>query len=296
MASNPEPNPPRNRPTPVARISERTVNDVLGQLLRAKNIRWKDSIDTEKTGVLSEDARKRPDIVVNHPGGVPVIIESEFDPARSVEKDAQARLQSSLSSDGRKIEQTIALRLPASLAESDQGQLSQTLESTNFKYCLIQKFSKEDSFAVRWPERGWIEGNIDDFAGFIEQTALSESIIGQGMKVLELRISQATYIVRNYSDPSADTNREISNLLNQKDGEQTTRMAMAILANAISFHNTIAKVHKVKPIEEIKDTFGKFCRTRLYEEWNYILREINYWPIFEIASELLLSMQPRIGH
>ena len=296
MASNSEPEPTRNRPTPVSRISERTVNDVLGQLLRAKNIRWKDSIDTEKTGVLSEEARKRPDIVVNHPGGVPVVIESEFEPARSVEQDAQARLESSLSSDGRNIEQTIALKLPASIAESDQGQLSQTLESTIFKYCLIQKFSKEDSFAVRWPEKGWIEGNIDDFAGFIEQTALSESIIGQGMKVLELRISQATYIVRNYSDSSADTNREISNLLNQKDGEQTTRMAMAIIANAISFHNTIAKLHKVKPIDEIKDTFGKFCRTRLYEEWDYILREINYWPIFKIASELLLSMQPRIGH
>ena len=139
--------------------------------------------------------------------------------------------------------------------------------------------------------KGWIEGEINDFVGFVEQTALSESIIAQGMKVLELRISQATFIVRRDETPFLDTHRDISTLLNQKDGEQTTRMAMAILANAISFHNTIAKVHNIKPIDEIRDTLGKYCRSRLNDEWQYILREINYWPIFKIASQILLSMR-----
>ena len=278
------------------RNSALTVDRCLAKLIRSRNVHWSDSIDTEKTDILSGEARKDLGIVVNHPGGVPVLIESEFDPARTVEQRARSRLGKSLVEGGRNIEQTIALRLPLSLIEANLGRIHQILENTKFRYCLFQRYSGQDMPDFRWPEKGWIEGKIDEFVGFIEQTALSESIITQGMKVLELRISQATYIVRNYSASSADTNREISTLLNQKDGEQTTRMAMAILANAISFHNTIAKLHKVKPIDEIKDTFGKFCRTRLYEEWDYILREINYWPIFKIASELLLSMQAKIGH
>ena len=278
------------------RNSALMLNRCLARLIRSRNIQCTDSIDTEKTGIQSGEARKDPSVVVNHPGGVAVVIESELDPATTVEQRALSRLGKSLAVGGRNIEQTIALRLPLSLVEANLGQIHQILKNTKFRYCLFQRYSSHDTADFRWPKKGWIEGTIDDFAGFIEQTALSESIISQGMKVLELRISQATYIVRNYSDPLSDTNREISTLLKQNDGEQTTRMAMAIIANAISFHNTIAKVHKVKPIEEIKDAFGKFCRTRLYEEWDYILREINYWPIFKIASELLLAMQPRISH
>lgn len=295
MVSNSQQEFHEDRRETVSRMSESTVNDVLGQLLRAKNVRWKINIHTEKTGMLSEGSRKRPDIVVNHPGGVPVIIESEFEPARTVEDDARSRLGTSLAKDGRRVEQTIALRLPASLAEANQGQLYQILETTVFGYCLLHKFSGEDSTDVRWPEIGWIEGNIDDLVGFVEQTALSESIIAQGMQILETKISQAASIVRLDETPGLVTNKEIANLLNQKDGEQTTRMAMAILANAITFHSAIEKALKIKPIDAIKDTFNKYCRRRLNEEWQYILREINYWPIFKIASEILMSMRKVIA-
>lgn len=295
MVSNSQQEFQENKRESVSRMSESTVNDVLGQLLRAKNVRWKNSIHTEKTGMLSEGLRKRPDIVVNHPSGVPVIIESEFEPARTVEEDARSRLGTSLAKDGRRVEQTIALRFPMSLAEANQDQLYQILENTIFQYCLLYKAAGEDSTVIRWPEIGWIEGRINDFVGFIEQTALSESTIAQGMQILELKISQAASIVRQDETPGLVTSQEIANLLNQKDGEQTTRMAMAILANAISFHSAIAKVHKIKPIDAIKDTFDNYCRRRLNEEWQYILREINYWPIFKIASEILMSMRKVIA-
>ncbi len=276
-------------------MSESTVNEVLGQVLRGKNVRWKNTITTKQTGILAEEARKPPDIVVNHPSGVPVVIESEFEPAREVERDARARLGKYLAKDGRKIEQTIALRLPASLAKSNQRQLYQTIEKTTFRYCLLHKYPGVETVEVRWPEFGWIEGRIDDLVGFIEHTALSESVIAQGMQILKLKISQAASIVRQDESPALVTHQEIAKLLNQKDGEQTTRMAMAILANAISFHTTVARVHNIKPIDEIKDSLGKYCRRRLNDQWQYILRKINYWPIFKIASQILMSMRQRIA-
>ena len=153
MVSNSQSEFQESRRDSVSRISERTVNDAIGQLLRDKNVRWKNNIDIEKTGMLAEEARKRPDIVVSHPSGIPVIIESEFEPARTVEADAQSRLGKSLATDGRIVEQTIALRLPASLSEANQGQLYQILEKTVFKYCLLHKYAGEDSSTIRWPEK-----------------------------------------------------------------------------------------------------------------------------------------------
>ena len=278
-----------------SRNSEQTINNVLGQLLRNKNIRWKNQIETDKTGVFSDDIRKRPDIVVYHPGGLPVLIESEFEPARSVEDDARSRLGKSLTRNGRIVEQTIALRLPASLIEAKQSELYETLETSRYRYCLLYQHKGEDTSTVRWPERGWIEGGINDLANFIEQTALSESIIAQGMIVLEQQIGIAATVVRDDESPHLETDLKIATLLNQKDSVQTTRMAMAILANAISFHNSIAKLHNIKLIDELKDERGRYCKRQLNDEWRYILTNINYWPIFKIASEILCSMRREIA-
>ena len=277
------------------RNSEQTMNNALGQLLRNKNVRWKNKIDTEKSGIFSDDIRKRPDIVVYHPGGLPVLIESEFEPARTVENDATSRLGKSLSRDGRTVEQTIALQLPASLIEANQDNLYEILETSKYRYCLYYQHRGEDSTDVRWPKRGWIEGGIDDFVNFIEQTALSESIIAQGMIVLEQKIGIAASVVRDDDTPNLSTHTTIANLLNQKDSVQTTRMAMAILANAISFHNAIAKLHKIRMIDKLRDTQGNYCQGQLNGEWRFILSNINYWPIFKIASEILSSMRREIA-
>ena len=72
------------------RISEPSFNVELGNVLRTKHPRWIDRIGVEQTGVLSEATNLRPDIVIRHPGGLPVVVETEFTPARTVEADACA--------------------------------------------------------------------------------------------------------------------------------------------------------------------------------------------------------------
>ena len=56
--------------------AEQYINAELGNLLRTKHPRWKGSITVEQTGILQEGTGLRPDIVIEHPGGVPVIKES----------------------------------------------------------------------------------------------------------------------------------------------------------------------------------------------------------------------------
>ena len=179
-----------------SRLSETTVNNALGSILREKNFRWRDCIESEKTGVIKQAVGKRPDIIVNHPGSLPVIIESEFEPARTVEEDAQSRLGGVLIEDGRRIEQVIALRIPSKIVTVKQQHLDGELSTAVFRYALLMVNGLEQN---RWPEQGYIEGRIDDFVSFVEQTALSESIMTKGMEVLENSISQVANIIQQDS-------------------------------------------------------------------------------------------------
>ena len=235
---------------------------------------------------------KRPVIIVNHPGSLPVIIESEFEPARTVEEDARSRLGSKLSTDGRRIEQVIALKIPSSIATVKQQHLEEELSTALFRYALLMVNGLAQT---RWPEKGYIEGHIDDFISFVEQTALSESTMTKGMAVLETSISVAENIIHRDNYLGISTQQKLAELLNQVEGEQTTRMAMAILANGVSFHNTIANLHKVLGLSDLRSSLGYYVQSKISDEWKRIYTEINYWPILYIAREILNSLPPIIA-
>ena len=72
------------------RTNEIAFNVALSNVLRTKHPRWRDRTGAEQQGVVRETAQ-RPDIVIRPPGGIPVVLETEFEPARSVEEDARKR-------------------------------------------------------------------------------------------------------------------------------------------------------------------------------------------------------------
>ena len=182
-----------------SRLSEAAVNNALASIMMEKNYRWHDCIESEKTGVIKQAAGKRPDIIVNHPGSLPVIIESEFEPAGTVENDAQSRLGCTLLEDGRRIEQVVALKIPSNIVTVKQQHLGEELSTAVFQYSLLMVHGLE---RTRWPDEGYISGGIDDFVTFVEHTALSESIMTKGMTVLETCISQAANIIQYDSNSS----------------------------------------------------------------------------------------------
>ena len=79
--------------------------------------------------------------------------------------------------------------------------------------------------------------------------------------------------------------------LHQEDGEQTSRMAMAIVANALVFHIAIVEAHGIATIDQLRiPGRNDVSKSRLLECWQHILDNINYYPIFRIASDLLLPI------
>ena len=281
------------------RISEPSFNVELGNVLRTKHPRWTDRIGVEQTAVLSEATSLRPDIVIRHPGGLPVVVETEFTPARTVEADACARLGKTLQRDGRAIEQAIALRIPDDLSIASQHELGRLVADAGLEFCV---FSGNPEHPDRWPERGWIEGSIDDLAACIEQAAMSESRIAQGMQILEHGIAQAAEMLRDACIDAPDPLERIANGLHQRDGVQTTRMAMAIVANALTFHISIVGTRNgrgsfvVEALDALRGVNGRLMKGSVLEHWRHIRQEINYWPIFEIASDILLPIANGTAH
>ena len=268
------------------KTNEIAFNVRLLDVLQTKHLRWRDHVGVEQRDVLRETALQ-PDIVIRPPGGVPVLLETEFMPAHSVEADARARLGKFLQYNGDLIEQTIAVQVPQELSRAPQGDLERQIEAAEFRYCTFSLQEKDT--VVRWPSEGWLSGNIDDLAACIENVALSERLLAEGTQILEQSIGEAAGKLRETA--SIQVLERMAQSLHQEDGEQTSRMAMAIVANALVFHTAIVDAHGIPTIDELRiPGRNDVSKSRLLECWQHILDNINYYPIFRIASDLLLPI------
>ena len=107
-------------------------------------------------------------------------------------------------------------------------------------------------------------------------------------------IERAAVILDELKDQAPATAREIGRLLGMSDVPQTRRMACAIVANALVFHERIAGKHEgVKPLSLVCGPEVGNPKAETLASWAVIL-EINYWPIFAIARDILNQLDA--GH
>ena len=268
--------------------SEPALNAALAEALRRRHPLWRDRVHVERTGILVESAR-RPDIVVDNPGGLPVFIETEIAPARTVEHDARNRVGRAIRTLSRVVEQVIAVRIPRDVAAVSPDAYSQ-VEAANLRYCA---FSAAGDSCVRWPSEGWLSGGVSDLATSIELLSVSQSLLSEATAILELAVDRAAGLLDGVA--WASRGDPIAGILHQASSEQTDRMAMAILANAVIFHNVIAPAHGLKRVRELRGALGQIAPALVEKSWEHVLEEINYWPIFAIALRLLRTLEEDLG-
>ena len=134
------------------KTNEIAFNSCLAEVLRDHHPRWRENLNgrsgigAEQSSVFKKNARAQPDIVIKHAGGNPVVVETEFAPASTVEKDALNRMGQEIS--GRLVEATLAVRIPARLREVSQNNLNKEIRGANFDYCLFSGTSEQYE---RWP-------------------------------------------------------------------------------------------------------------------------------------------------
>lgn len=120
------------------RNPNQALNIILANVLRDMNPQWRDRIEAEQTRNFVDHLGRQPDILIRHPNGLPVIVETEFAPGSTVESDARSRLGETLQLDDTVIEQTIAVRMPEELSIERQGDLSGLIQkTTDFEFCVF---------------------------------------------------------------------------------------------------------------------------------------------------------------
>ena len=272
-------------------VLESQLNGRIATLLGRMAPRW--SVYGENRGAF-QGSQRQPDILIVQPGAQPVVIENEYLPAHTVEAEARDRLGESLDASvvhaSGRINAAIALRSPTDLhdcAGLDDVDAMLT-QGVTLEYALITGSSGVDF--TRFPKSGFIPGSIRDLASFTVYAATPEDAVQRAVTILEEGVQDAAAILRQAAQLSGDTQSAITDYLRQPYSEQTLRMAATIVVNALVFHQNLAGQHGVRNLEQVASD-GVLTQAGVLEEWRKILG-VNYWSIFNIASDLLRSINP----
>ena len=274
-------------------INETQLNGRIATLLDRMNVRW--DVHAEMKGAFVS-GQGQPDILVLPKGGRPVVIENEYLPARTLEDEAVARLGEKLDEDvtgvDGEVNAVVALKSPSDL-RGIRGfdQLDDELRSrTRFEYCVYSGSGSDEGSYSRFPESGFVSGNIRDLAGFITYASTPEDVVRESVEILERAISQTASIIRESTETWPNLKQDFSDMLKQEYSVQTERMAATIMINALMFHMNLVGDPRLKGFEDLRPD-GKLLQRLVVQEWREILK-INYWSIFNIAIELLKTIRP----
>ena len=262
------------------RQTEPSANNALGILLQGMMRGC--SVRSERVRAIVDRAGLQPDILITAAERAPVVVEAEFDPARNVEDEAKERLGLEVVEGRRKIEAAVALIYPESVADSDD--LADALSDANLRYCV---FTTADGKIERFPESGWLDGPVSDLADLIRLVSVPEEAVDRAATALQEGIDGAVAVLDDMAMLKPAITRAIADLLGMSDVRQTRRMACAIIANAMVFHEQLSGMHnEVKPLRHVCGDGVEDPQEETLGAWAVILG-INYWPIFAIAKDVL---------
>ena len=267
----------------MARTSERAFNSLLAQALDRRHPRW--DVNAEQTGVIAGSPGKAPDIVImpTGPAGAPVIVETEYDPARQVEKEAESRLGLELTGSGLAVEQAVAVVAPAELRGIQQRDLPAAIEGAEFRYRL----ASQRRGGVEWfPSSGWLTGGVDDLAGLCEQVTISEHAVQQAADEMERAVDAVSGQLSRAVGDAPRVLEDIAAALKLESSKQTTRIGVAMLANAFLFQMALEGDTHPDTGWQVPGPAPDSTRAQVLDTW-YAILDINYWPIFWTASSVL---------
>ena len=259
--------------------TEPNANNALGDLLRSMMPGSK--VFSENTQTFPAHPGRHADVLVTTPGRSPVVVEAEYEPAPEAEQDAEERLGLQVTGESRTIESAIALRYPVSVR--DAYDVDQAVADARLSYCVL--YDNPDN--SRFPESGWLQGSVTDLADLVRLVSVPQKEVDLAADTLQDGIEKAAVILDELKDMAPHIDREIAGLLGMSNVPQTRRMACAIIANALVFHERIAGKHEgVKPLNLVCGPDVANPQAETLAAWSIIL-DINYWPIFSIAKDIL---------
>ena len=242
------------------------------------------SVRAENTRVIADNPALRLDILITAPDRAPVAVEAEFMPAAAAEQEAADRLGLQVADGRRPIESAIALRYPSGLEFSDS--VTEAMPDARLEYAVFH------ADRTRFPESGWLSGSPADLADLIRLVSVPQEAVNSAADALQDGIESAVAVLDDMAMLRPAITRSIADLLGMSDVRQTRRMACAIIANAMVFHEQLSGTRdQVKPLRLVCGDGVDDPQDATLGAWSVILG-INYWPIFAIAKDVLEQLPP----
>ena len=251
--------------SPNDRSHESIINDALARFLRER-------------GGLSAAAEtlhggKRPDILVRLPQGA-VVLEIEFDPALTVEADALSRLGMEI--DGRRVQNAVAVTVPANLRSTDQRRLYERLGSAAL---LWQEWRADGTMG---PKRS---GSAAELAQAVQSIVPPVGDLDEAVDTLYEGVRRAGSLL--YLSPG--TLARVSKIFGIDHSNDAANMAALVVINAMVFQERLANAEaSFQSVSRAMDG-NRFSRLRLLRTWDYIL-DIDYYPIFGMARDVVREL------
>ena len=233
----------------------------------------------ETTQVFPDHPGRHADVLITAQGSSPVAVEAEYDPAPEVEQDARERLGLVVAHEPRPIEAAIAVRYPTDVESAYD--LAQAISDAQLSFCVLYDDGS------RFPQSGWLTGSVTDLADLIRLVSVPGKAVDAAAAALQQGIERAATLLNDMAELRPNITPVIARLLGMADVLQTRRMACAIIANALVFHQRIAGMYdRVRHLGLVCGPSVANPQQETLSAWTDILK-INYWPIFAIARDIL---------
>ena len=275
--------------------------------------------------------KTKPDVLITRTDGPPIVLETEYPPASTVADDCMKsigrELDPAVAGAAGRVSAVIAIRATDELHQCATGDEAQRMleDGHEIEYAVYQGNERDQT---RFPQSGYIRGNVSDLVDFIRPAAEPQDTIDRATEVFENGVADAAILIQGcagntgigaaigtelrqqwpaYPAQPPDTKEELEQeKADQNAREQTAKMTAAMLINALAFQQNLAgfsagvdvegrtENRTIKNLGQVREATGGLHPDDVIAEWDNIL-SINYWPIFHIAKKLLLLIPPTIA-
>lgn len=249
----------------------------------------------------SSQATRLPDVIVDF-NGLRLAIEAEIgndegSKAAAFNK-AQERVYEGLAHIG------VAVAYPTSLRETAFARAKDELETTRMDFCVLTEVNLPETQRLLFGSEEppvFMTGTVQDLAeairrsyeGLVADTTLQCAVerIGTSIGVFLAAMNAQPASPRRLAR-TLGMAQEFEQL-NVRQLQAVARISALIVLNAMMFQEVLSKADaRVRPLRvflEVND-----CHTVLADHWRFILAEINYFPIFNTAHQLLQDLSADI--
>ena len=289
-------------------IREDQLNGRIATIIRecVKGTQW--TIAEENDGTLATSNR-RPDILITRPSPEPpVVIENEYNVA-NIEGDCLNKLGEALKPalGGQTIHTVIGVLSPKELQDATNGDQAEAMLRNGAVLQYAAYIGTPDDY-TRFPKSGFITGNVRNLVEFVRPAAEPADLIRQAADALAAVAAVAAHAIIDAAALNTAIGVNIAEKLRQpwptgksEDSKQvkadqearlqTANMATTMIINALAYQQNLDGYAGIKGLAQIRDeTTGKrLTKDAVIAGFDRIL-DVNFWPIFHVAKELLLQI------